>query len=72
MMDHRAPAPQESVKMHHDRQRRHAVPIVGHQDVVAAVTYFADGIPAAGGKGLGGGGSQSRNAKENAEAEQKY
>ena len=72
MMDHRAPAPQESVKMHHDRQRRHAVPIVGHQDIVAAVTELADGIPAAGREGLGGGGSQSRNAEENAEEGYKY
>ena len=72
MMDHRAPAPQESVKMHHDRQGRHAVPIIGHQDIVAAVTELAGDVAAAGREGLGGGGSQSRNAEENAEEGYKY
>ena len=43
------------MEMHHDRQGRHAVPVVGHQDIVAAVTELADGIPAAGREGLGGG-----------------
>ena len=68
MMDHRAPAPQESVEMHHNRQGRHAVPIVGHQDVVAAVADRADGIPAAGREVLGGRGG----GEENAKAEEKY
>ncbi len=55
MMDHRAPAPQESVEMHHDRQGRHAVPIIGHQDIVAAVAEFTGDVAAAGREGLGGG-----------------
>ena len=65
MMDHRAPTPQERVKMHHHRQGGCAVPIVGHQDVVAAVAELAGDVTAAGREGLGGGGG----GEEEAEAE---
>ena len=68
MIYHGAPPPQKSVEMHHNRQRRHAIPVVGHQDIVAAVPDLADGIPAAGREGLGGGGG----GEENAKAEEKY
>ena len=52
VVHHRLSAPQEGVKMHHDRQGRSTVPVIGQQDVVFAVADLAGDITAA---GLGGG-----------------
>jgi hypothetical protein len=51
--------------MHHHRQRRCAIPVIGQQDIIFTVADLAGDITAA---GLGGG----RGSEENTEEKQKY
>lgn len=51
--------------MHHYRQRRCAVPIIGQEDIIFAIAELAGDVTAA---GLGGG----RGSEENTEEKQKY